>query len=143
MESLDDQLDIDFKEYIILPSETYADTMRLNFGWKSIVRDKDGRLIEGYSFIADTDGVDQHIRAMQRFAAATYVEFGGGETDQPISVSFDEVLDYVTDYKNQERFGVYAFEDEIATLAHRYLLGVGDAPEEFEEIVNLHFPKRI
>lgn len=125
-----EQIDIDFREGIIPPARTFADTMRLHWGWSRPSRDT----LDRAPYLADTDNVDMHVEAMQRFAADTYGHFGGGEGKLPFGASFEQTLDYVSDPENQDRFMVHGFEEEIASLAFRYLNGEGDDYAYFHNV---------
>src|SRR3989344_2124150 len=97
-----EQIDLDFNAHIIPPAETFADTMRLHYGWSSPVRDEDGGLRPEFSFVADTDNVEEHISAMLGFVAGAYAHFRGGEGWLPFPVTYDEVLAFVSDYETQD-----------------------------------------
>lgn len=133
-----EQIDIHFQREVIPPAETFGDTMRLHYGWSSPVRDEDGRLKPNLPFVADIDGVEFQIEAMQAYAAATFCELGGGEGEQPFEVDYETVLDFVRDADSQEYFGVWGFEEEIARLAFRYLSGEGDNYDAFHAMAHMH-----
>jgi len=133
-----EQLDIDFRDYVIAPAETYADTMRLHHGWSSPARGLDGELLPHASFVADTDGVYEHIEAMQRCAAALYRYFGGTEEAKRLMVSDERLGNLFSTWHDLDNFWVWGSEEEVVGLAQRYLRGDGDDYKRFWGLVTLH-----
>ncbi len=134
-----EQLDLDFKEYVIPPAETYADTMRLYHGWSSPARDPDGELLPCAAYVADMDGVEEHIEAMQRCVAALYVHFGGTEdAPQEVTATTEDLRDVFQKWHDLDMFEVWSSEDECVALAERYLQGNGDDYKDFWKLVTLH-----
>jgi hypothetical protein len=77
------------------------------------------------------------VESMTELAADAYRHFGGGSGDQlPIGAqaTYEDVLEYVADYDNHERFGVWGYHEEVAQLAHKYLIGEGEDYESFRRI---------
>ncbi|MCW1908014.1 MAG: hypothetical protein KIH63_001595 [Candidatus Saccharibacteria bacterium] len=111
--------DLRFAGFVVPPSETFADTMRLEYGWTT----PGPEMQRAVPYLAVSDGAEAHIDAMQAFVTKTVEYFGLDAQSQP---TINEVQAYVADYDNQVGVGVYTFLDEVAMVAHRYLIGEGD-----------------
>lgn len=113
-----EQLDLCFAGFIVSPSETFADTMRLENGWTTPGPDQQDRS----PYLAPRDGVGGHIDAMQAFVTMTIHAFGFSQ-DPP---SEEQVAEFVRNPDNKDAVGVYSFDDHIIQVAMRYLTGEGD-----------------
>lgn len=125
--------DLEFRDYVLPPTASYEDTMRLYYGWRKPSKEE----LELAPYVSNTDGIEEHIQHMLLFAADTYTNFGGGEGKLLFGASYREVLAYVENYENKGKFLVFGFEGEIAGLAHRYICGQGEDYNSFHQLQNM------
>ena len=123
-----EQLDLCFAGFIVPPSETFADTMRLEYGWTTPGPAQQDKA----PYLAVTDGVKAHIDAMQAFVTMT-VEHFGLSAEPPTEAQVNE---FVNDYDNQSAVGVFALTDHVAPVALKYLRGEGDCYRTLGNLAN-------
>ncbi len=120
--------DLRFAGFIVPPSETFADTMRLEFGWCTPGSEQQ----EKAPYLHVADGVEEHIDAMQAFVAMTVQYFGLNG----VPPTEDKVREFVEDHENKCAVGVYTFPEEIINVSLRYLRGEGDNYRLLGELAN-------
>ena len=113
--------DYRLRDSIEYPWSSYEETMsRWGNGW-------DG----GYTTSIEVD-------YMVSFAADAFRYFSGYHGGQfaleADVVTYEDVLKYVGNDENQARFGIHAFEEEIARAAYKYIKGEGDDYETFARL---------
>jgi hypothetical protein len=112
-----------FRDHIRVPARTFVDTIAL----------------EGLEY-GDEVGeyyADTTVQSMAALAVDAYTHFGGGGGDQlaiAAGTEYADVLTYIEDYDNHERFGIWARHEAVAQLAHRYLVGDGEDYEAFRSM---------
>lgn len=123
-------LDIDFRDFVRPPASNFTNTLRLFYGWGAPSKES----LDRAPFLANYDPTDEYVEQMLRYATSVYEHFGGGEGKLQFGISYEEVLAYVEDTDNKDQFMVYNFEEEIASIAHRYLTGEGEDYDLFHQI---------